>query len=504
MKIGIYAPDYPRAILTTLRFYHAPDWEPCSPDDQNSGHDQDGFIIFSSAEAPQIEDRTELGERPFYEYRRIADPTALTEIREAIESREIAALLFDSLSSYRAWSAEQNTESCTLYFSPGFKLLDASPEAVKACRWISLRNLTYSRLREEEIPVEANITVHETAAHWQDHTESILITRNRALISYLVKKDALHCQILHLDQVLPALNLNLDQTPEDLRLERVHRMLELSRKILQEDCKYILDGIDKKPEPASGSAYNFFARIYDDYMAHVDYSLWVGAIYKWQKRYGGSKASRILEIACGTANISGLMVFDGYQVDACDASWQMLCEAEAKLFKPRLFLRSMTEPLPELDYDLILCLFDSINYLQQKSEIRTLLQYVAKALRPGGIFIFDISTLYNSLENFADNINFSRDASGYLVHHAEYEEFSKLQKSNLYHFRKTGQGFELETERHVQRVYRSYEIVELIDKSPLKLVAIHTTESPNNLIQKRHSPLDEKYSRLFFVLKREG
>ena len=85
---------------------------------------------------------------------------------------------------------------------------------------------------------------------------------------------------------------------------------------------------------------------------------------------------------------------------------------------------------------------------------------------------------------------------------AEYEEYSTLQKSHLYHFRKNFMGFELESENHIQRVYRNTELLQMIESSPFKLIALHATETPQNLINKRNSPLDEKYPRLFFVLQR--
>lgn len=505
MKIGIYAPEYLAVLRSALKFYHPQGWSPLSslPDEQISG--RISFIIFSPSSPPEEEDRSELGELPSYEYRQLADIEGLSEIRDAIISGEISLLLFDSLRSYQLWSSAQDSHPRTLYLNSHFMILDGSIQSVRNCHWIAVHNLNFCKLRGEDVQTEQNTIVHESAAHWQEQSESILLSSNHALISYLVKANALESQILHLEQPVPSLNLNLEMCEEGLREERIHNLLCLSEHILREDSIYSLDRTKKGVEAGlSGNAYSFFARIYDDYMSHVDYELWIRSILKWQKKYGDTKAERILELACGTANISGLLAFDGLAVDACDASWQMLCEAESKLFKPRLFLRSMTESLPALDYDLVLCLFDSINYLQKKSEVSTLLMNVSIALKPRGLFIFDISTLLNSEENFADSLNFTRDATGYLVHHAEYEEYNNLQKSHLYHFRKTLMGYELELENHVQRVYRLHDLLALIEASPLKLLAIHVTENPYNLIQKRNSPLDEKYPRLFFVLQREA
>ncbi|HRY83934.1 MAG TPA: class I SAM-dependent methyltransferase [Candidatus Cloacimonadota bacterium] len=502
MKIGIYAPEHLAVLRLALKFYHPQGWMPFSSSAENENRDTTSFIIYSPASPPVEADYSDLGEPPIYEYRQITDLEGLSQIKDAISSGEISLLLFDSLRSYQIWSSGQ--ESPTLYTNSRFKILDGSIQSVKKCPWINTRNLQFSKLRGEEMPSEPNLHVHESAAHWQDDHDSILLSSNQALISYLVKARFLDTQILHLEHQIPSLNLNLGMCSDTLQLERAHNTFRLAERMLSPDFTISPSGYQTSGEDSlSNPAYSFFARIYDNYMSHVDYELWIRSLLKWQKKYGEDKPRRILELACGTANISGLLVFDGYAVDACDSSWQMLSEAEGKIFRPRLFLRSMTEALPQLDYDLVLCLFDSINYLQKKSEITTLLRNVSKALKPGGLFIFDISTLLNSEENFADCLNFTKDSAGYLVHHAEYEEFSGLQKSHLFHFRKTPLGYELEAENHIQRVYRLPELLSLIDVSPLTLTAIHTTDTPYNLIQKRHSPLDEKYPRLFFVLQRE-
>ncbi len=253
---------------------------------------------------------------------------------------------------------------------------------------------------------------------------------------------------------------------------------------------------------SGNAAYSFFARQYDSYMSHVDYHTWVENIIKWQKRHSGLKCGKVMELACGTANVAGLLCQEGYDVDACDLSRQMLEIAQQKPVKPRLFRQSMTDTLPCIDYDLVICLFDSINYLLRKQDIKATLGSVADALKPGGLFIFDISTLNNSVENFNDTYSFTRLDKGYLMHHAEYEDFSHKQRSHLYHFVKQAFSYSMERESHVQMVYRHSEIVELIHNSPLSLEALYSTETQGNLLKRDQSQLDHKYPRLFYVVKK--
>lgn len=255
---------------------------------------------------------------------------------------------------------------------------------------------------------------------------------------------------------------------------------------------------------SSSFSYSFFADHYDSYMAHVNYDAWIANLITWHKQYGLSQGKKALELACGTANISSRMMVKGYTMDACDISAQMLINAAKKQVKPRLWQASLCDPIPGDDYDLIFCLFDSINYLCSSAEIQACFKAVSKALKPGGIFIFDISTLLNSLENFADNCNFSQSENYNLVHEAWYEAYHRCQISRLSSFEARGPAYAMQREEHQQRVYLCSELMAMIESSPLQLLAIRSTQGKVNLMHKRVSGLDKLYARLFFILSTDA
>ncbi len=256
---------------------------------------------------------------------------------------------------------------------------------------------------------------------------------------------------------------------------------------------------------ADGSgAYGFFADRYDNYMAHVDYDLWYSLLTNWYKIYSRRPRKKVLELACGTANVGCRFVQAGSSVDACDISYQMLENAWKKDLKPNLYQASLTDPIPGRDYDLILCLFDSINYLSYSSQISTCLTEVAKALAEGGLFIFDISTLLNSMENFFDSCHWVKEHDSSLVHESFYEMGQRRQCSRLSLFKRWGAGYSLQEEEHKQRVYMVQELVELIQDSPLQLKAIHSTDHKANFYPKKISGIDHRHYRLFFILSKDG
>ena len=300
-----------------------------------------------------------------------------------------------------------------------------------------------------------------------------------------------------------------DQMILDLRLNdsaeaylRAHRQLAALCEILAEQAPLDLSRIQQVHQRQKGS-YSFFAEFYDRYMAHVDYSLWITMILTWIRRHTQDQPQKVLELACGTANIAEQLVFKGMEVDACDWSPFMLREASRKAFKPNLFQASMDEPLArEAYYDLVLCLFDSVNYLLDLARLKKSFGYVMKALKPGGFFVFDISTIMNSRVNFDDLVQQHRFGDAMIVHHARFDELSMRQKSSLTLFRKRSLGHVMSEEHHIQRVYRHREIINLISGSGFELVGIFSPDTRANLLPKRAHDIDERYPRLFYMLKR--
>lgn len=250
-------------------------------------------------------------------------------------------------------------------------------------------------------------------------------------------------------------------------------------------------------------AYGFFANRYDSYMAHVDYELWYSKLMSWQKGYSSRACHRVLELACGTANVAIRFVQAGCEVDACDISTQMLELAYQKNLKPNLYQAALTDRIPKKGYDLILCLFDSINYLSSSAQISKCLQQVAHSLAEGGLFIFDISTMLNSMQNFSDSCDYTIEPTARMVHEAYYKVGKREQISRLSLFTQFGECYYLQEEEHLQKVYRCEELIELIKRSDLSLKAIHTTDSKTNFYPKKVSGIDHRHYRLFFILSKD-
>ncbi|PID28910.1 MAG: hypothetical protein CSB55_02260 [Candidatus Cloacimonadota bacterium] len=249
--------------------------------------------------------------------------------------------------------------------------------------------------------------------------------------------------------------------------------------------------------------YRFFARNYDDYMSHVEYDKWIKFVLERYNKEKSCSPKHILELACGTGNIAVELARKGLNVHASDNSPEMLDIAFAKPTKPRLYLEDMTAPLPCETYDLILLLFDSINYLDDDAKIKKVMSRVKEGLKKDGIFIFDISTKNNCRENFDGFVNIEDHDDFYFVHTGELSESQMFQISQLVFFKESPTGLIREEESHIQVILPVAAFKEFTESSGLELTGIYSMETENNLLKIKPETLDNKFGRLFFVCRKK-
>ena len=248
--------------------------------------------------------------------------------------------------------------------------------------------------------------------------------------------------------------------------------------------------------------YSWFARYYDNYMSHVNYQDWIDFIMAKFHLKLNRNPKQVLELACGTANISCQLVKMGLNVDASDISEEMIKLAAGKPNHPRLSVQNMTTLLPAAKYDLCLLLFDSFNYLNSASEILKLFKNVHNTLTAKGLFIFDITTPKNCQQNFDGFVNLEDGEDEYLIHQSDYDQETHLQTTQFTFFRKKGFLYERFDEVHKQNIFLAEDIVALINRSELKLRGIHSIGLPDNLKSADLRTLDQNFSRLFFILEK--
>ncbi len=243
------------------------------------------------------------------------------------------------------------------------------------------------------------------------------------------------------------------------------------------------------------SPYQGLAPIYDFVMRHVDYQGWVDYLEQIVSRLK-PPGRRTLELACGTGNLTLELARRGYKVVGTDISEPMLevARQKANLTDVPLSFRQMD--MRHIDiaghFDIVLCLYDSINYLMEKQDIEKTFRDVHSVLSPGGIFVFDICTEANSLRYFRDR---TEREKGKGVSYWRHSYYLRPTRTQITEFRiRFDHQHKVFTELHRQRIYSLDEILQIVNHSALACVGFYDDRS--------FRPGSEDSDRIHFVLQK--
>jgi len=102
-------------------------------------------------------------------------------------------------------------------------------------------------------------------------------------------------------------------------------------------------------------------------------------------------ASSILDLCCGTGQLAAVLTEDGFRVTGIDGSAAMLAFARENAPEAQFVhadARDFTVGTPP---DAVLSLFDSLNHVLTLAELMSVFRCVHAALKPGGLFLFDLN-----------------------------------------------------------------------------------------------------------------
>ncbi|MFH1007470.1 MAG: class I SAM-dependent methyltransferase [Candidatus Latescibacterota bacterium] len=241
--------------------------------------------------------------------------------------------------------------------------------------------------------------------------------------------------------------------------------------------------------------YGALAKIYDFVMRHVTYQEWT----LFLEDILGSldfQNPKILDLACGTGTLTLELDARGHDVAGADSAPEMLRVAREKAASSdaavTFFERDLRTTAGTPTYNVVLCLYDSFNYLCSIEDVRSALVGVANLLTSGGLFIFDICTETNSLKYFRDFTECEHGDGFSYTRHSFYRPKDRMQ-INEFRIRFDGQS-ERWTETHRQRIFRVSEIISAIEASPLEM--LHMYDEFTFL------PGSEDSDRIHFVLRK--
>jgi SAM-dependent methyltransferase len=204
------------------------------------------------------------------------------------------------------------------------------------------------------------------------------------------------------------------------------------------------------------SAYTGLAAHYDQLMDHVDYAAWADFA---ERQFARTKTPvrLVLDLACGTGQLTCLLAGRGYDMIGVDSSEDMLAQAQASaagLDPPPLFL---CQQMQQLDLygtvDAAVCCLDGLNYLTAERDVRRALTRVRLFLAPGGVFVFDaLMPAHFAARDGRDFV--SRAEAAFCVWHTDWNPHRLLARHTLDLFARGPDDLWRRTEEtHTQRAY---------------------------------------------------
>jgi len=241
--------------------------------------------------------------------------------------------------------------------------------------------------------------------------------------------------------------------------------------------------------------YDALAPIYDRLMYHVEYDEWVSLIGRIISKFSSVKSPAIYEIGGGTGLLGQRLVAEGYSYQGSDFSFQMCQEAKSKGL-PFFCADGRSLPLKQ-KFDLVIFLYDGINYLLTLEEYASLFSQVANILPKGGLFLFDITTETNSISHFIDYLDFE-DYGDYSFVRRSYYDDTKTTQYNEFTIFKLDQKkpplYQKYKEHHEQKVFPVKLLEETIPRSHFHIVGIY-----DGYTFRKYSSRSE---RIHFLLKK--
>jgi len=134
--------------------------------------------------------------------------------------------------------------------------------------------------------------------------------------------------------------------------------------------------------------------LYYDIIFDADTPLEADFLEVMRERHGRTHGRRVLEPACGSGRLVAELAQRGYRVTGFDASPAMLDFARRRLHRRELAARLVEARLEDFDlgggFDLAHCLVSTFKYLLDEASARSHLEHVARALKPGGIYVLGL------------------------------------------------------------------------------------------------------------------
>ena len=244
------------------------------------------------------------------------------------------------------------------------------------------------------------------------------------------------------------------------------------------------------------SGYRVFSRFYDGLTFNVDYKSradYIESIMRELRHDMGLS----LDLACGTGSLTCELKSRGVDIYGIDGSHEMLTEAMDKAYDKGLEILFLCQQMQSIDLygtiDTCICTLDSLNHLTDVDDVRRTFERVSLFMNPGGVFLFDVNTVYKH-EHVLGSNTFVYDTSNVFCVWQNSLKENNIVSIELDLFERDGGVYHRHSERFKERAYPIDQLSEMLDKAGFELVAVYDDMTTD--------PLRDDSERAVFVAKK--
>lgn len=247
------------------------------------------------------------------------------------------------------------------------------------------------------------------------------------------------------------------------------------------------------------ASYQSFAQVYDLFMDNIDYDGWCAYLTGLLKEYGVSDGL-VLELGCGTGNVTERLSQAGYDMIGADSSPDMLEIAMEKRVESGADILYLLQDMREFELygtvRAVVSICDSMNYLLDREDLVTVCRLVNNYLDPGGVFIFDLKTEKRYRDMGETTIAENREEASFIWENY-YDTAEKINEYDLTLFIRDEDGrYDKFEEFHEQKAYPLQQIEEIVTAGGLKFVAMYDAFT--------HTPATEESERVYVIAREQG
>jgi len=151
------------------------------------------------------------------------------------------------------------------------------------------------------------------------------------------------------------------------------------------------------------------------------------------------QGARVLDVCCGSGDLSRVLAERGYRVTGLDGSHEMLACARRQAPAAEFLLEDARNFSVPAVYDAALSTFDSLNHVLTLAGLESVFQNVSRALVSGGLFVFDMN-MQEAFETMWRGSFSSVEDEAVGITSGSYDAAEKIGSAHVTLFRSDGAG----------------------------------------------------------------